>query len=152
MNFQYQWLTQYTAALLGDVFEYHLFRKQIAENLKHTWPAKPFHMGPRTAPAAVAPPSSPPPPPPHCLSNREVDRTPPTEPVASLCSRSTPSGLCIQWTPAPLWSSSRTCTFCFPALPPATQGKGAHCDVREGGGLLTFDVRGRGGGVGALDV
>lgn len=94
LNFQYQWLTQYTAALLGDVFEYHLFRKQIAENLKHTWPAKPFHMGPRTAPAAVAPPSSPPPP--HCLSNREEDRTPPTEPVASLCSRSTPSGLCIQ--------------------------------------------------------
>lgn len=29
VNFQYQWLTQYTAALLGDIFEYHLFRKPL---------------------------------------------------------------------------------------------------------------------------
>ncbi|XP_073486394.1 CKLF-like MARVEL transmembrane domain-containing protein 8 isoform X1 [Aquarana catesbeiana] len=66
---------------------------------------------------------------PPCRSHQQRGEISSTRSCTSLCSHNTPSSLPTlvsafsrlwQLTPALLWSSSRPCTSCFPALPPAS--------------------------------
>lgn len=84
------------------------------------------------------------------VGSREEDRTPPTDPALHCTAAapliSTSPGLSIQKTPTLVFLQTLHFLLSSSATSFFNEVKGVHCDVMDGGGLLTPD----GGGIGVL--